>query len=107
MTIIADRIQKATRARRFRDGYEPSWIHKADTFNPPEAKLPSAEPDQPVELGALEEGDAFAYADGSGHGIVTGAATGIAMTQVDTGTGNRYVSATTPVVCSAPERGSV
>jgi hypothetical protein len=101
MTIIQDRITKATRARRFQDGYEPDWVRKAETFNPPEAKLPSAEPDQPVEIGSLGEGDAFQIVGGA-HGIVTGAPrNGLAL--VNVGVGNRYIAGTTLVIQSAPD----
>lgn len=103
MSLSADRMTKAVKARRFRPGHEPEWIAKAWTFNDPDdASLPSAEQDEPVELGGLEEGDAFAFADGSGHGIVTGRATGLAMTRIEDGAGHRYVPPTTPVIRSAP-----
>jgi hypothetical protein len=55
-------------------------------------------------LGALQPGDGFRLFEGSSaatHGTVTGAATGIGMVMVDTGTGNRYLPATTTVQATA------
>jgi hypothetical protein len=102
MSLISDRIQKVTKARRWRDGHEPSWVTKAE-FPNADSPLPSNVPDDPVQVGTLRQGDAFAFADGSGHGIVTGKATGLGMTMVDAGIGNCYIASTRLVIPSAAE----
>lgn len=107
MNLIADRIQKAAAARRYRPGYgPPESVRKmaAWTFNPPEAKLPSAEPDQPVEVGSLAEGNTFQIVGGS-HGIVKAPARN-GFVLINDGGVDRYVVASTAVIRSAPEPGS-
>jgi len=94
-------MQKAAKVRRWRDGYEPSWVKKAADY--PNWYEPPG--DQPTELGRLTVGDSFYLADASvtaSQGIVL-AEERVGLVRVDTGTGSRYLPATTPVTRSAAE----
>ena len=87
--IIGDRINKATKARRFRLGTEPDWVGKASAYPNANTTLPSDNPDAPVEVGTLEPGDASQIIGGS-HGLVKAPArNGFAL--INDGGVDRYV----------------